>query len=86
MDGMELLREIKQNYPLIDVICMTGHGGSYTFTDVIKAGGSDFILKPFGEDEVEAKINRVIRERQLRAAFSPPVKVSGNSKTIWKIL
>ena len=67
MDGMELLREIKQHYPLIDVICMTGHGGTYTFTDVIKAGASDFILKPFAEDEVEAKINRVIRERQLRA-------------------
>ncbi len=67
MDGMELLREIKKNYPLIDVICMTGHGGSYTFTDVIKAGASDFILKPFGEDEVEAKINRVIRERKLRS-------------------
>ena len=41
MDGMELLREIKKNYPLVDVICMTGHGGSYTFTDVIKAGASD---------------------------------------------
>ena len=67
MDGMELLREIKQHYPLIDVICMTGHGGTYTFTDVIKAGASDFILKPFSEDEVEAKLNRVIRERQLRA-------------------
>ena len=66
MDGMELLREVKQLYPLIDVICMTGHGGTYTFTDVIKAGASDFILKPFAEDEVEAKINRVIRERQLR--------------------
>ncbi|MDX1778559.1 MAG: response regulator, partial [Thermodesulfobacteriota bacterium] len=67
MDGMELLQEIKKNYSSVDVICMTGHGGSYTFTDVIKAGASDFILKPFGEDEVEAKINRVIRERQLRS-------------------
>ena len=67
MDGMELLHEIKQRYPHIDVICMTGHGGTYTFTDVIKAGASDFILKPFAEDEVEAKINRVFSERQLRA-------------------
>ena len=66
MDGMELLREIKQSYPDTDVISMTGHGDKYTFTDVITAGASDFMLKPFAEDEVEAKIKRVIRERQLK--------------------
>ena len=67
MDGIELLREIKKHYPDTDVISVTGYDANYTFTDVIKAGASDFILKPFAEDEVEAKINRVIRERQLKA-------------------
>jgi signal transduction histidine kinase/DNA-binding NarL/FixJ family response regulator len=67
MGGIELLREIKKNYPDTDVISVTGYDANYTFTDVIKAGASDFILKPFAEDEVEAKINRVFRERQLKA-------------------
>ena len=67
MDGMELLREVKKNYPDTDVISVTGYDANYTFTDVIKAGASDFILKPFSEDEIEAKINRVIKERQLKS-------------------
>jgi hypothetical protein len=67
MGGIELLHEIKKHYPDTDVISVTGYDANYTFTDVIKAGASDFILKPFAEDEVEAKINRVIRERQLKA-------------------
>ena len=67
MGGIELLHEIKKNYPDTDVISVTGYDANYTFTDVIRAGASDFILKPFAEDEVEAKINRVIRERQLNA-------------------
>ena len=67
MGGIELLHEIKKNYPDTDVISVTGYDANYTFTDVIRAGASDFILKPFAEDEVEAKINRVIRERQLKA-------------------
>jgi len=32
---------------------------------VINAGASDFILKPFNSDELEAKINRIMREREM---------------------
>ena len=66
MDGIELIKEIKSRHPDADVICVTGYAGDFTFTDVINAGASDFILKPFTENEVQAKLNRVIRERQLR--------------------
>ena len=37
-----------------------------TFKDVIKAGASDFVTKPFSVDELEAKLNRIIRERILK--------------------
>jgi PAS domain S-box-containing protein len=67
MIGIALLQEIKKNYPDTDVISLTRYDANYTFTDVIRAGASDFILKPLEEDEVAAKINRVIRERQLKA-------------------
>ena len=64
-DGMELLKHIKEEYPLIEVIVITGHAELHGYTDVIRAGASDFITKPFGIDELEAKINRVIREQTL---------------------
>lgn len=69
MDGIALIKEIKSKHPAADVISITGYAGDYTFTDVIMAGASDFILKPFTENEVEAKLNRIIRERQLRFDF-----------------
>lgn len=67
MDGIALLKKIKENCSDSDVISITGCSKDYTFTDVIKAGASDFILKPFSKDELEAKIRRIIRERELKA-------------------
>lgn len=67
MDGMELIREVKKNAPETDIIVITGFAKQYRYTDMIKAGATDFIQKPFNLDELEAKLNRVIMERQLRA-------------------
>jgi diguanylate cyclase (GGDEF)-like protein len=65
MDGMLLLKHIRENYPNIGVIVITGYGHTFTYTDVIKAGASDFISKPFNADELEAKLNRLVRELNL---------------------
>ena len=65
MDGMQLLQHIRANYPQIDVIVITGYDHTFTYTDVIKAGASDFISKPFDSDELQAKLNRVVREQKL---------------------
>ena len=66
MDGMELIRRIHRDFREVDVIAFTGYHNKYRYTDVIEAGASDFISKPFNVNELEAKINRVIRERTLR--------------------
>jgi diguanylate cyclase (GGDEF)-like protein len=65
IDGMQLLEHVKKNYPRTDVIVVTGYTGTFSYMDVIRAGASDFISKPFNTDELEAKINRIIREHQL---------------------
>ena len=65
MEGMELLKHIHANYPNIKVMVVTGYDRTFTYTDVIKAGASDFISKPFNTDELEAKINRIVREIEL---------------------
>jgi two-component system cell cycle response regulator len=65
MDGMELLQHIRSNYPNIKVIITTGYDRTFSYTDVIRAGASDFISKPFNNDELEAKINRLVREIEL---------------------
>jgi diguanylate cyclase (GGDEF)-like protein len=65
MDGMELIRYLGQDQKGISVIAITGHSMSYQYTDVVAAGASDFIAKPFTINELEAKLNRVLRERRL---------------------
>jgi diguanylate cyclase (GGDEF)-like protein len=62
MSGMDLLKHISSHYPQTKVMVLTGYDRSFSYTDVIKAGASDFISKPFNTDELEAKINRLARE------------------------
>ncbi len=65
LDGMQLLKKIKEDHHRIDVIVITGYASTFSYTDVIRAGASDFISKPFNADELEAKLNRIFRERRL---------------------
>ena len=67
MDGIELIKRIKVAFEDLDVIALTVYGTDYNYTEVIGVGASDFIDKPFNVNELEAKINRIIRERSLRA-------------------
>lgn len=67
MDGIELIKRIKVGFEDVDVIAITVYGTDYSYTEVIRVGASDFIDKPFNINELEAKINRIIRERSLRA-------------------
>ncbi len=64
-DGMQLIRHIREHSPLTSIIAMTGYSNDYSYTDVIKAGASDFIVKPFPKDELIAKLRRIFREKAL---------------------
>ena len=65
MDGIHLLKYIREHHPKIGVIVITGYAESFTYTQMIKTGASDFITKPFLADELEAKLNRLVRELNL---------------------
>lgn len=67
MDGFELMKAVRDQFPGTYIICMTAHGASYSYTDVVGGGGTDYITKPFTIDEMMAKLNRVIREKNLIA-------------------
>jgi two-component system, cell cycle response regulator len=65
MDGLELLHEIKEKHRNTDVIVATGYSERTSYADVIQAGALDFIKKPIDQAELEAKLARAFRERDL---------------------
>ncbi len=66
VDGLELIRQTKSNYPNVCAIAMTGHSKEFNYVEVVNAGATDFVNKPFGIEELEAKIKRAIIERNTR--------------------
>lgn len=66
INGIELIKMVSGENPEISIIAMTGYDKDYTYMDVINAGASDFIAKPFKIDEIEAKITRILIERNIK--------------------
>ena len=52
MDGMELLVQIKKDYPRTRVAVITGHPGNSTPEEAIANGADHYILKPFQSDQI----------------------------------
>lgn len=61
MNGMDLLIEIKENYPSIHVFLITGHDGQYGKEDVMSAGADGFITKPFTSAEISRRVRPFIK-------------------------
>jgi len=64
--GMELLALVKGKYPEIEVIMITGFGEVQTAVEAMKAGASDYILKPFLNQDILQRIEKIGRIRSLR--------------------
>jgi len=64
MDGIELLKKIKLHHPEIDFIIMTGYASDYSYVEIMDAGASDYMTKPFSMNSALARISRIARERE----------------------
>ncbi len=68
MDGVELLRSVKQINPQIVFIVMTGFASLETAIKVIKYEGYDYLVKPFDDtDRILAVIEKGLADRELAA-------------------
>lgn len=63
MDGIALLKKVKSLFPDIDFIIMTGYAADYSYADIMDAGASDYMTKPFNISSTLAKISRIAREK-----------------------
>src|SRR4030042_4396847 len=58
IDGIELLRRIKEQYPETEVIMITGHGDMNLAIRSLKLEATDFITKPINDDFLEIALKR----------------------------
>jgi len=64
-DGRELLREIRQHYPDTAVVMLTGNDDVVPAVECLKIGASDYLAKPVQVQEVRARIEKALSERNL---------------------
>jgi signal transduction histidine kinase len=70
MDGIELLKRIKNENPETEVIMITGHGDMNLAIKSLKHEATDFVTKPINDDALEIALKRakerILMRRQLR--------------------
>ncbi|MBW1887230.1 MAG: sigma-54-dependent Fis family transcriptional regulator, partial [Deltaproteobacteria bacterium] len=89
MDGIETLIKVKEVYPHLQVVMMSGHGTIETAVKATKLGAHDFIEKPLSLEKVLLSINNALEYYRLEEEVNllkekerDRYRITGNSKTI----
>ena len=64
LNGVEVLKRLKQKSPDTEVIMITGYGDIKSAVDSIKQGARDYITKPFKLDEILALVKQAVKENR----------------------
>lgn len=65
MDGLETLKQIKENHPEAEIIMLSGQGSIKKSTEAMKLGAEDFLEKPVNIQELLQKIAEAKDKRVL---------------------
>ncbi len=94
MDGIEVLKIVKKDFPHIPVIMISGHGNIETAVQSIKLGAFDFIEKPLSLEKVVITAKKALEFKELtvenlklreRAKKDVVDELSGRSKAILEV-
>jgi two-component system nitrogen regulation response regulator NtrX len=92
MDGIETLVKIKEAYPSLQVVMMSGHGNIETAVKATKLGAYDFIEKPLSLEKLLLSVNNALdyyrleeEVRLLKEKEKGKYKITGQSAAIKKL-
>ncbi len=60
MDGLQVLKKVREAYPAMVVVMMTAHGSEEIAVQAMKEGALDYIAKPFSNDDMLKRVERAI--------------------------
>lgn len=87
-NGLELIKEINQNYPAIPVAMLTAHGNMDTAIEALKSGAFDFVNKPVELKTLKTLIQSALNLQQVDKENTPRdqrLKLLGDSPEITKL-
>ncbi|SPD74455.1 Response regulator receiver protein [uncultured Desulfobacterium sp.] len=66
MDGIQTLREIKKEFPLVEVLMLTGHANMEVAVEGMELGAFDYLMKPVEIDELLYKLQDAYKKKSLQ--------------------
>ncbi len=85
MDGIEMLREIRETHPEVGIVFMTAFASVETAREAFKLGADDFIQKPFDVEELKLIVKKTLEKQALideNRAFKRAQRERGSVKNI----
>lgn len=70
MDGIELLEKIMTEYPDTAVIIITAYGSIESAINAMKAGASDYLLKPFKPKYLSLVMEKIMQQKRLTSEYN----------------
>jgi len=78
MDGMQLLRWVKEEGPEIPVIMISAHGDIRDAVEAMREGAYDYLVKtPLTPDELLLKVRKAVENRRLRLSVAAGIGGQG---------
>jgi DNA-binding NtrC family response regulator len=71
LDGMSVLKTIKQNWPESEVIVITGYPAVESAKQAVTLGAFDFLAKPVGPDDVITATNNAMQHKRWTLRRDP---------------
>lgn len=65
ISGLEILSHVRENYPTVDVIMVTGNANLESAIFALKHGARDYLVKPVNPDEFKHSVAQCIKQRHL---------------------
>jgi two-component system nitrogen regulation response regulator NtrX len=82
-NGIEILKEIRKQFPMLPVVMISGHGTISSTVECIKLGAFDFIEKPISIDKLVSTVKNALKFRELefeKSSYWSEYKLVGESE------
>ncbi len=76
LDGMEVMRAARQIQADLIILVLTGHATLQSAITAVKAGASDYLLKPIGTQDIIAAIRAALQKQQAHARRQQLIKAA----------